>query len=128
MESEILPLLDGLLYPSESDEPVVYMCMPHAGDGWLSTEDLSKLILIDPDTSVAERDPSRFWSAVTTQQEWYDAAERVRTDRFSRLKDILDGNLENIQYFEVGETEVILYYIGVYGQSLRGVRTMAVRT
>lgn len=128
MESEIRALLDGLLYPSESDEPVVYVCFPHADDGCFSTEDFSKLFSIGPCPSIADRAPSSFWSTVTPKQEWHDAAERDRTDRFSRLKEILESNLENIQYFEVGETEVILYYIGVYGQSIQGIRTMAVRT
>lgn len=128
MESEILPLLDGLLYPSESDEPVEYVCLPHAGDGCLSIGDFRKLFSVDPDTALAEREPSRFWTTVTTRQEWHDDTERERTDRFIQLKGILDSSLGNMQYLEVGETEVTLYYLGRYGTSIQGVRTMAVRT
>jgi hypothetical protein len=128
MESEILPLLEDLYYPSESDEPVELVWQLYTGSECLSPETFGIVFSLPIGIRIVERDPSVFWSNVTTQQEWYDESERDRTSRFIELRNILDANLQNIQYFEVGAIEVTLYYIGRKHDAIQGIRTMAVRT
>ena len=128
MESEVLPLLEDLYYPSESDEPVELVCLLYTGSECLSPETFGAIFSLPSGTRIAERDPSDFWSTVTTQQEWYDDTERDRTARFVLLREVLATNLKNIQYFEVGTVEVGLYYIGRKQEAIQGIRTMAVRT
>lgn len=128
MESEVLPLLEDLYYPSETDEPVELVCQHYTGSECLTPETFGRIFSLPPQTRIVERDPSVFWSKVTTQQEWYDETERDRTARFIFLREVLASHLEKIQYFEAGTVEVHLYYIGRKQDAIQGIRTMAVRT
>src|SRR5690606_18939096 len=99
---EIMPALplDGLLYPSESDEPVDYFTRD-----WLAAEppqpaDVAALLDRPPGEPVTERDPARFWGPVTTDESWYGPEERERTRRFAELRECLETNLTNLKYFE----------------------------
>ena len=122
---EMLPnLLVGLLYPSESDEPVQFMSIPWEQPGEISAWELVELFGLE----AAELVPERFWSPVTSDQEWYGTEERERTARFSEIRRILKENLKHIQYFEVGEIEVSLYLVGQSGNNIMGIKTTAIRT
>jgi hypothetical protein len=128
MELPILPLLDGLLYPSESDEPVCFVSWPWLGRENITVQEFAALLNLENPDSVREEDPERFWSYVTTEHAWYGAEERERTARFVALQRVLEEHLIHIQYFEVGKIEVELYLVGPLEGTLVGIKTMAVRT
>ncbi len=57
MQDELLPLLPDLLFPSESDEPVVYLCMEYSDtDTPLSPERLATLLNLNPKVPILEKD------------------------------------------------------------------------
>lgn len=130
LKEELLPLLDELWYPSESDEPIELIHV-NAADVTLplTPDSLVKLLSLDPAERIVEKEPTKFWDGVTTLQDWYDETETERTKRFIRLKEILDNRLTGQQYFEVGEIEVDAYLIGLRTEGeLAGIKTMIVRT
>ncbi len=125
---QLAPLLEGLLYPSESDEPVVFLSIPCSRRGEISGWEFVELLGLEDAEDVAELTPERFWLPVVVDQDWYEAEEKERTARFVEIRRILEENLEDIQYFEVGEVEVGLYLLGHSGQSTMGIKTIAIRT
>ncbi len=124
----VAPLLEDLLYPSESDEPVRFLCIPGQGQEEITVEKFAELLGLESADDIVEELPERFWSPVTTEQDWYEEEEKQRTARFVELKRILEENLECIRYFEAGEVEVGLYLIGHSDGYMAGIKTMAVRT
>ena len=121
-------LLEDLLYPSESDEPVEFLSLPWDGKEEISIQEFSELLDLPTAKTIVEEKPEGFWSPVTTDQEWYGNEERERTVRFVELKRVLEDNLMYIHYFEVGDVEVALYLVGQLDQRIMGIKTMAVRT
>lgn len=128
LQTKIAPLLDGLLYPSESDEPVHVVSWPWLGREKITAGELATLLNLETLDEVSEHNTERFWSYVTTEQAWYGAEERDRTARFVALRKVLEENLAHTQYFEVGKVEVELYLIGPFECNLVGIKTMTVRT
>ena len=125
---QIAPLLENLLYPSESDEPVEMLSLPWTGEDGITVQKFAELSGIERVETIVEKEPERFWSPVTVDQEWYGDEERERTARFTEIKRILEENSAHIRYFEVGEVEVGLYWVGQADQSIVVLKTMAVRT
>lgn len=121
-------MLEGLLYPSESDEPVQFLFQPRDGDRALTVREFKDLFGLQAAEDVTEKAPECFWLPVTVDREWYGAEERERTTQFVELRRILGENSERIQYFEVGEVEVGLYLVGQSDQTITGIKTTAVRT
>ncbi|WP_373511916.1 nuclease A inhibitor family protein [Persicitalea sp.] len=121
-------LLVGLLYPSESDEPVHFLSAPWKRPGETYAREFEELFGLEAAEEVAELVPERFWASVTIEQEWHGAEERERTASFSEIRRIMEENLKHIQYFEVGEVEVSLYLVGQSENNIMGIKTTANRT
>lgn len=128
MENLIALLLDGLLYPSESDEPVEYLSIERPESEPLQPGEVSALFGLPERTVVTECDPFLFWELVTVWHPWHGPQERERTRRFTELKDFLESQLSTIKYFEAGKIETTLLLVGLRDGYLCGIKTMAVRT
>lgn len=128
MESLITPLLAGLLYPSESDEPVVFFTADWPNEPPPRSTEVAALLERPGRETVTEHDPARFWEPVTTDQSWYGPEEQERTRRFVALRQLLEASLTQVSYFELGETEVTLLLVGLRGPQLCGLVTRVVRT
>lgn len=128
MENLIASLINGLLYPSESEEPVAYFTTEGPNNDPLNPGDVAELLGLPERTVVAACDPSLFWEIVTVWHPWYGPQERERTRRFNELKEWLESELSFIQYFEAGKTETTLLLVGIKEDHLCGIKTMAVRT
>lgn len=128
MKAFITPLLDGLLYPSESDQPVKLFSHKWPQGKPVQPGDLPALLGLPERTVVTEREASAFWDRVTAAQPWHDAQERERTHRFTELKGLLESQLTSIRYFEAGKEEITLLLVGLSGGQVIGIQTKAVRT
>lgn len=129
MQEELLSLLEDLLFPSESDEPVDYISFENVrGAGPLTIEAFRCVAALPESTLIQERDPVEFWSKVTEYHEWYDDFEQRRTASFQKIKLLLEENLTGLQYFEVGEVEVKLFVLGRSEDKIEGITTTAIRT
>lgn len=128
METSIPPLLDGLLYPSESDEPVHFFSVEWPGDKMPLPGQTAALLGKEGSPSAIERDPSCFWEPVTTAQPWHSPEEQERTRRFIAIREIFEEYLIQITYFEVGHIEITLLLVGLFAGQLCGLVTKAVHT
>ena len=128
METLIAPFIEGLLYPSESDEPVEYFSVEWPVGEPLQPDEIPTLLGLPQRTEVTECDPFLFWEPVTIWHPWFGPDERERTRRFAELRDFLESELSTIRYFEIGKTETTLLLTGIKDGRLFGIKTMAVRT
>lgn len=127
---KVTPLLTDLFYPSESDEPVetitCYLTQPEP----LTVSQIKDWQLLPPSVLVEEIQESDFWESVTTEQDWYTAEEKNRTAKFQQLKQFLEDQLTIRQVFQVGETELDVYLLGLQPDQREraGIKTKIVQT
>ncbi len=125
---QLQPLLTDLLFPSESDEPVVMLTIPFDSPDPLSVSQLKNSLLI-PSSMFAEEVPeSWFWDAVT-DQDYTDDESKARNAQFANVKTLLDAQLTNRQVFRVGATEIDVYLLGQLPDGSRaGLQTKVIET
>ena len=128
LKEEIAPFLEDLWYPSESDEPIAYVCRPWQ-TGSFTVETFKEVVGIRAADLVEEKDSSVFWSPVCSVQPWFTEEEVARVGDFNALKALLESCLVDVHYFYVGQKVVDIYVVGfnVEGQ-LEGIVTKAVYT
>ena len=126
---QINPLLAGLFYPSESDEPIeVVTCYLSQAEPITSSQ-IKDWQMLPPSVYVDERPESEFWELVVTEQDWFGDDERAIAARFRELKTQLETELTERQLFYVGETEIDVYLLGRQADGSRaGLKTKIVQT
>lgn len=125
----VTPLLTGLLYPSESDEPVEPVTCYFDQSEPLTVSQIKDWLMVPPSVLVEERPEGEFWEPVMTEQDWHGDDEKNRTTRFQQVKQVLDNALTGRQVFRVGETEITLYLLGRQATGQRaGVKTTVIET
>lgn len=125
----INPLLTGLFYPSESDEPVeLTTCYLNQTEP-LTVSQIKDWLMLPPSAGVEETPEADFWEPVVTEQDWYGDDEKARTAQFGQLKKALETELTGRQVFRVGETEIDVYLLGRPKNGDRaGIKTKIVQT
>lgn len=127
--TQLQPLLDGLLYPSESDEPVTSVTCYLTQDTPLTVSQIKDWQMLPPAIYVDEMPLDDFWSPVISEQDWYGDDEKKRTAGFKAVKALLDAQLSAQQVFRVGETERTVYLLGRTTDGTRaGLQTLIVQT
>ncbi|GAB3275589.1 nuclease A inhibitor family protein [Larkinella harenae] len=111
-ERSLSELVNDLLYPSESDEPVEYVEYPIDFEPPLTTEHVRDLLLITPEIYIEELSEADFWYPAITDQDWYVEEEKERTRRFTELQKRIEQLLNNRQVFRVGDVEMDLCLLG----------------
>lgn len=125
---QIRPLLDGLLYPSESDEPVEWIKCPLKTVEPLTVSQLKEWLMLPPSVYVEIRSDADFWQPITADEDWYGNEEKARTDAFKQLQTVMK-TLPERQLFRVGETEIDLYLLGrMPDGTWAGLKTKVVET
>lgn len=125
----INPLLAGLFYPSESDEPLEPVTCPLNQAEPLTGSQIKDWLMLPPSVYVDERPENEFWEPVITEQDWHTDDEKAITARFGQLKKTLEDELTGRQVFHVGETEIDVYLLGRRADGQRvGLKTMVVQT
>lgn len=126
----VTPLLTDLFYPSESDEPVETITCYLKQTNPLTVSQIKDWQMLPPAVYVEEISENDFWESVTTEQDWYTDEEKARTQTFQQLKQLLEDQLTVRQVFQVGETEMDVYLLGLtHDQSERsGIKTKIIQT
>lgn len=118
---------EGLTFMSESDYPVE----PVRWDGsvTLSHERLRELAGLPPGAPVGEVSVGDFFRVAAGEQEWKGEAELATAGRFQRLVRLLEGNLEELKVYRLGEINLRVYAVGrARGGGWLGVQTRVVET
>lgn len=128
--SLISPATKGLLYPSETDAPVVPFVWPaEGGQKELTAAAVAQLAGLPPEAVVEEIPAELFFGKVTKKQSWHTEVGRERARRFTELETLLKKHLRGIRVFRIGSIAIDVYVVGVDTQDrLAGVSTKVVET
>lgn len=126
---QVNPIVTGLFYPSESDEPIEPVsCYLHQTEP-LTVSQIKDWQMLPPSVYVDEIPEAEFWEPVITEEDWYGDEEKKRTSQFQQLKALFEAELSVRQVFRVGETERDVYLLGRQANGDRaGVKTRVVQT
>ena len=119
---------DGLIYISETDEPVT------AFDGGLVNDDVgSKTILqqtgSDPNETVREIEIAKFFERLTKVKEWHGTREKATAKKFLDLQKLIEENLSGPKVFKIGDIRIRIYAVGLDDEGrIIGIMTNAVET
>jgi hypothetical protein len=107
--------IDGLTYPSESDEPFEVFTWPSTTTARFAVQTNAK------STAISEQTPGTFFDELLGDPQ---------ADRFRTLRDLLMANLEGLSVFRVhGGSELDLYQINCASASQwMGVKTISLET
>ncbi len=117
----------GLLFPSETDRPIV----PFIGK---KVDQVSKEAIISSfgikKTEAIERvEFEDFFERLTAEKDWFGKREKERAERFRLLKRELQESLSSLEVFRVGRVKIAIFVAGITSDGrLAGVRTEAVET
>ena len=116
LKQAVEEVVQGLLYPSESDEPFVWIELPGAGQEPLDLERLRTALGLKPSTPLEWPDTKTFWEALDAEP------------RFTELRATLEGLLGQLWICRAGSVEVSVYILGRHGEDLVGLKTLSVET
>lgn len=122
--------VQGLLYPSETDAPVVpFVWTADGGQKELTAAAVARLSGHPPEAAVEEISAELFFGKVTKKQSWHTEVGRERARRFAELEALLREHLRGIRVFRIGTIAIDVYVVGVDTQDrLAGVSTKVVET
>jgi hypothetical protein len=128
LEDQINPLLTDLLYPSESDEPVTWVTCYLDQSEPLIVSQITDWLMLPPGVLVEERPEANFWR-VAVMEDWYGEDEKKRAEQFQRVKQFVESQLTDRQFFRVGQVEIEIYLLGKTPEGKRaGLKTKVIET
>lgn len=119
--------VEGLIYISETDSPVVAFTCGEAGSG--STESILQQLASTNDTAVEVIPFDDFFARLTDIKEWFGERETRRAKKFLELKRLLEENLRDLKVYRLGTVRIEIFAFGIdAGGRLVGIKTSAVET
>ncbi|MCY1069413.1 hypothetical protein OV090_32025 [Nannocystis sp. RBIL2] len=137
-------VVDGVLWPSESDYPWIVFGLPDAAPVTVDNlkELVGPLIVVDDGEAPLEEQTieEKPWDAIflqmTTPQDWWTDYEIMRAEQYQAIQDTLDAHLVNLKMFRIGEQSgnwlsgaIDMFVIGETADGdLVGIQTVTVET
>lgn len=127
LNEQISETVAELKYRSETDAEI----LPFTGNKAeiVSSENLLQQIGNKKEIKVEEKDFNEFFAPLVKIKKWYGEEERKQTEKFMRLKEILQINLINKKVFRLGKKDIDIYIVGLDKNNiLCGIQTKSVET
>lgn len=125
--SQLQQATQGLIFPSESDEPVTPVSLNHAGPLTLElvAQLTGKATRKKPEVQTLEE----FFAPAVKEQDWFEEEERQRCRRFQQLQRLLQSSLHDAHVYRFGSVEIDVYVLGVTPQNtIAGIQTRIIET
>jgi len=117
----------GLFFLSETDAP--FEVIHWSAQGELTPAKLLQLTNHPPDAPLEMLAVDDFFAIATQEEDWHEEEERETVKRFQNLVSVLKQNLSQLQVYQVGNTNIDAYIVGVTpGGELAGLSTKLVET
>jgi hypothetical protein len=118
----------GLLYPSESDEPFTTFTWKEV-EGELSKAKLLKRARKPASSPVQEVPLQDFFKSLTTEQDWHGEEEKAAVEQYRNLLAVIEQNLSDVKVLKVGATKISVFIVGKTDEGdWAGLKTTAVET
>lgn len=108
--AELVAAADGLLVPSESDNP--FEPFRWEGSGPLTAEALVAHLGLPAETPVETRSLEKFFAPLSQSADWMDERERAQAARFGQLRELMAEKLRDPQVYRVGRTKIAVIIAG----------------
>ncbi len=129
MKEQILPLIEDLRYPSESDEAVEYFEMEYTTAESISVQEFKMFNGIEPDKEVEAIAIEDFFEPLTRVEDWFGEEEKKYVDNAIKLQALLTEKLTDIQVLKIGAVEIDVFLFGIYEENKWiGVKTILIET
>lgn len=117
----------GLFYISETDAEVLPFLGQKVNEN--SRAEILRQTGNSEDSDFEEREFSEFFERLTKFQGWFGEGEKNLTEKFLRLRGVLESNLRDIKVYRIGKIRIDIYCVGINRDHLlQGIRTFAVET
>lgn len=127
LAEELRAATDELLFMSESDYP--FEIIRWSGSDELTPDYLRRVANVEAESPVAEVTLSDFFGTAAGEQDWKGEAELATARRYQSLVRLLEGELEEVRVYRVGEINIAVYVVGRSSEgNWLGVSTRAVET
>jgi hypothetical protein len=126
LTESIAETVAGLSYSSETDAEII----PFVGQqtDFATAEELLRQIG-KTDIKIEEKSFDEFFAPLVKIQKWFGEEERKMTEKYVRLKELLQENLIEKKVFRIGKIEIDIFVVGLDKENiLRGIQTKAVET
>lgn len=130
LKADIEAAINGLYFLSESDEPFEYIELL-AQDNFTELEELLRNELgIQPKTLLERVSFDEFMSPLCEVLDWYGDDEKMQSQRYLNLMNLLQSRLTCLQVIRVGEVTVTIYILGKEEMSGKwaGIKTKSIET
>ena len=116
----------SLTYISETDADVI----PFVAQEPAARSLASYLAALDiTSKEIEEREFDNFFVRLTSEKDWHGPREKQRSMRWSKLRGVLEKNLDDIRVIRVGKIRLDIYVAGVDASGhLAGLKTKAIET
>jgi hypothetical protein len=105
--------VSGVFYPSESDEKIKVIDWQADNPAPFDTILFRKYIGVTPTVRVEVLQWEKFFDSILMEKDWWTDFEKERATKFLIIKDLVTGNLENLEYLRAGnQVEFEAYLIG----------------
>ncbi len=120
---------DGLLFMSEADYPFEVILWEGQRQEPLTKETIRQLVAQAPGTPVEVVSLDDFFQNATQEQDWYGLEEKETAQQYRQLVETLKMNLNDIQVYRLGTTEIDVYILGKTPEgTVAGLQTKVVET
>lgn len=127
--AQLTTAVEGLLYPSESDEKLKIIDWQADHPAPFDTMLFKKYIGIAPNVFVEVHPYEKFFEVVLTPKDWWTDYEKQRYERFLCLKETMEANLTDLTFFRAGKNEVEAYLLGKDKEGKwKGIKTIIIET
>jgi hypothetical protein len=121
--------VDGVLYPSESDEKLKVIDWQADHPAPFSLILFRKYIGLTPSDRVESLPWERFFTVVLDKQDWWTEYEIQRAEKFAKIKTLMQENLTELEYLRAGRVEVEAYLVGKdFEGKWKGLKTLIIES
>lgn len=128
IDTDLQQAIQGLLYTSETDAPFEIIHWPDGTTG-LDAKRVLQLSGHKPKDPVRITSMDDFFKPLTDFQAWFGKEEKETAQKFRKLRDVIEKNLNDTKVFRAGKIQIDIFIVGKSAQGdWTGVKTRAVET
>ena len=117
----------GLLMPSESDEPFRTVYWPLEASE-IKPSEVALYLTENADADVKTKSVAAFFANAVKVEDWMSDDEKAGAEKFAKLVETINAELENSRVYLIGEREITAAVIGKVAGGFGGVVTTVVET
>lgn len=127
LKNRIEKACEGLVYISETDAPIEVFFRDEVKEP--TAKELLRLLGRTDEIATESSNPEDFFQRLTRAKEWHTKEQTKTVNRFKKLQQLLEKELDDIHVVRTGKIRIEIYVIGKNKNGeVAGIKTFAVET